>query len=180
MLKTATLAAALALSLAAPALAATVTLEVKAKEHSSTPGNGLATGVLVNAGDTLGITADPRDTWSLGGEEPATRTFAADGLPVVAPFTNDYEPYTQDGLTALYGTLVGRIGTGAFFVVGSAFEETVAETGELFLYAWDSNDFDNSGSIQVTISAVPLPAGGLMLLGGLGALTLLRRRPSHA
>lgn len=175
----ATLAAALALSLAAPALAATV-VDVDARLHSSTPGNGLATGVLVNAGDTLGITADPRDTWSLGGEEPATRTFAADGLPVVAPFTNDYEPYTQDGLTALYGTLVGRIGTGAFFVVGTMFEETATETGELFLYAWDSNDFDNSGSIEVTISAVPLPAGGLMLAGGLGALAFLRRRRARA
>lgn len=176
MLKTAPLAAALALSLAAPALAATVTLEVKAKEHSSTPGNGLATGITVNPGTTLSIYAEPReDTWSLGSNDPGcTRESTADGL------TACFAPYTQDGLTALYGSLVGRIGTGAFFLVGTMFEETVTETGELFLYAWDSNDFDNSGSIEVTISAVPLPAGGLMLLGGLGALTLLRRRPSHA
>ena len=176
MLKTAILAATLALPLAAPALAATVTRDVKAKEHSSTPGLGLATGIQVKAGDTLFISADPRDTWSLGDEDPYTRTFAADGLPAVAPFINAYPLWTQGNLTANYGTLVGRIGTGDFFVVGTLFEKTVTETGELFLYAWDSNDFDNSDSIQVTISAVPLPAGGLMLIGGLGALTLLRRR----
>lgn len=175
MLKTAALAVALALPLAAPALAATV-VDVLAMNHSSTPGLGLATGVTVTAGDTLTIYADPRDTWSLGPEEPSTRTFNADGQPLVDPFTNAYGTHTQDGLTALYGTLVGRIGTGAFFVVGSFFEQTVTETGQLFLYAWDSNDFDNSGSIEVTISAVPLPAGGLMLVGGLGALVALRRR----
>lgn len=186
MLKTAALAAALALPLAAPALAATVMRDVDAKLHSSMldgsiRGLGLATDVHVNPGDTLSIYADPRaDTWSLGGEEPSTRTFTADGLPAVAPFVNAYGTYTQGGLTARYGTLVGRIGTGAFFVVGSFFEETVTEAGELFLYAWDSNDGDNTGAITVTISAVPLPAGGLMLAGGLGALTLLRRRPSRA
>lgn len=175
MLKTATLAAAMALSLAAPALAATVTLDVLAKEHSSTPGNGLATGILVNPGTTLSIYADPRETWSLGDERPCTRTSDADGL-----VPDCYGTYTQGGLTARYGTLVGRIGTGAFFVVGTVFEATAAEAGELFLYAWDSNDGDNTGAITVTISAVPLPAGGLMLVGALGALTLLRRRPSRA
>lgn len=30
--------------------------------------------------------------------------------------------------------------------------------------------------VQVTVSAVPLPAGGLLLIGGLGALAALRRR----
>lgn len=35
----------------------------------------------------------------------------------------------------------------------------------------------NAGDqIQVTVSAVPLPAGGLLLIGGLGALAALRRR----
>ena len=175
------LAAALALPLAAPALAATVTLDVYAREHSSMldgsiRGTGLATGVLVNPGDTLSISADPRDTWSLGSEEPFTRTFTADGVSAVAPFTNAYGSYTQGNLTARYGTLVGRIGSGDFFVVGTLFEKTVTETGQLFLYAWDNNDNDNTELIQVTISTVPLPAGGLMLLGGLGALTVLRRR----
>jgi hypothetical protein len=172
MLKTAALAAALALPLAAPALAATV--HVDAATHSSNLGTGLATGILVNPGDTLSIHADPRDTWSLGAETPCTRISDANGL------TDCYGSYTQGGFTALYGTLVGRIGTGAFFVVGTMFEETVTETGYLFLYAWDSDDGDNSGSIQVTISAVPLPAGGLMLAGALGGLILLRRRPSRA
>jgi len=35
---------------------------------------------------------------------------------------------------------------------------------------------DNAGSLQVSISAVPLPASGLLLLGGVLALRARRRR----
>lgn len=173
MLKTVALAAALALPLAAPALAATVTVEVDATAHSSNLGTGLATGIFVNPGYTLSVMADPRDGWwSLGAEDPpCTRITDADGLD-----TTCYGPYTQGNLTARYGTLVGRIGTGDFFVVGSLFEAVVTEAGQLYLFNWDSDANDNSGAITVAISAVPLPAGGLLLLGAMGGLAALRRR----
>lgn len=35
---------------------------------------------------------------------------------------------------------------------------------------------DNVGSLQVTISAVPLPAGGLLLLTALGGFAFMRRK----
>lgn len=174
MLKTAALAAALALPLAAaaPALAATVTVTVDATAHSSNLGTGLATGVFVNPGYTLSIMTDPRNqTWSLGDERPCTRTTTADGLDPTC-----YGTYTQGNLTAKYGTLVGRIGTGDFFVLGTFFEAVVTEAGQLYLYNWDSDASDNSGAITVAVSAVPLPAGGLLLLGAMGGLAALRRR----
>lgn len=175
LLKTAALAAALALPLAAaaPALAATVTVEVDAATHSSNLGTGLATGVFVRPGYTLSVMADPRDQWwSLGAEDPpCTRTTDADGLDPTC-----YGPYTQGNLTARFGTLVGRIGTGNFFVLGTVFEAVVTEAGQLFLFNWDSDASDNSGAITVAVSAVPLPAGGLLLLGAMGGLAALQRR----
>ena len=79
-------------------------------------------------------------------------------------------------LSALYGTLVGRIGNGDYFVIGSNFSGTASSAGALTLYNWDSNDGDNSGSIAAKVSLVPLPAGGLLLLGALGGLAAWRRR----
>lgn len=177
LLKTAALAAALALPLAAaaPALAATVTVEVDATAHSSNLGTGLATGVFVRPGFTLSVMTDPRNqTWSLGADEPernCTRTTTADGL---AP--DCYGEYTQGNLTARYGTLVGRIGSGDFFVLGTLFNGVVQQAGQVYLYNWDSAEGDNSGAIRVAVSAVPLPAGGLLLLGAMGGLAALRRR----
>lgn len=179
LLKTAALAVALALPLAAaPALAATLAVstprpvEVLAKEHSSNGGlgTGLATGLVLKPGLTLIVDADPRDTWRLGNNTPCTRTSTANGL------SNCYGAYTLGDFTALYGSLVGRIGTGDFFLIGTQFEAVVADAGELFLFAWDNNKDDNSGAITVVISAVPLPAGGLLLLGTLGGLAALQRR----
>ncbi len=179
LLKTAALAVALALPLAAaPALAATLAVstprpvEVLAKEHSSNGGlgTGLATGLVLKPGFTLIVDADPRDTWRLGNNTPCTRTSTANGL------SNCYGAYTLGDFTALYGSLVGRIGTGDFFLIGTQFEAVVADAGELFLFAWDNNKDDNSGAITVVISAVPLPAGGLLLLGALGGIAALQRR----
>lgn len=44
------------------------------------------------------------------------------------------------------------------------------------LFFRDSNYSDNSGSLSVKISAVPLPAGLVLLLSGLGGLGIARRR----
>lgn len=43
-----------------------------------------------------------------------------------------------------------------------------------------STSFDGYDVSKVSIAPVPLPAGGLMLLGGLGGLAALRRRKKAA
>lgn len=165
-------AAVLGLSLTGAASAATFTYDVQSAANSSGGGIGLATGLILSIGQIFSATANVLDTWSLGANVPGcTRESNADGLTLC--FGN----YAQGNLSTLYGTLVGQIGVGGdYFVLGSNFSGPAAAVGELFLYNWDSNTGDNSGSIEATVSAVPLPAGGLLLLGALGGIAALRRR----
>lgn len=171
MIRTGLIAAAMSLGLVGAASATTVTVESAA--NSSGGGVGLATGFVLAAGDAFQVWANIRDTWSLGNNDPGcTRESNADGLTACFP------AYNQGNLTTRYGTLVGQIGSGDFFVVGSHFSGTALTSGELHLYNWDSNTGDNSGSIAAKLGAVPLPAGGLLLLGALGGIAALRRRKS--
>jgi hypothetical protein len=136
------------------------------------------TGVLVNAGSYLSIQSDYNDTWSLGAYD---REGNADGLG--NPFGGNYGTWTQDGKTFLYGAMVGRIGSGDYFLVGSNFNQVVSETGNLYLGCWDSNYGDNSGEINATVEnlnqlivGAPLPSVIPMFLGGLGVLGFRRKK----
>ena len=74
--------------------------------------------------------------------------------------------YTQGNLTAPYGTLVGQIGNGDFFVLGSSYTGVASASGVLKLYYWDSNNFDNTNGLTVTVSAVPETSTWIMMLIG--------------
>ncbi len=168
------LALGLLLASTAAAGAATVSVLVEAEANSSAGiGVGKTTGVILTAGDVFSVSADPLDTWTLG---DGPRTGNADGLSF-SIFGN----YTQGGLSTLFGTLVGRIGSGDFFRIGLTFAGPATSTGELLLYNWDSNSGDNSGSILATIETTvvantPLPGALLMFGSGLLGLGSLRRK----
>jgi hypothetical protein len=53
---------------------------------------------------------------------------------------------------SFYGALIGRIGEGKTFEVGSHLEFTAAEDGDLFLTINDWECEDNSGNFTVTIT----------------------------
>ena len=172
------LLAAVFLTLPTVTSAKVVSFVVDAKMHSSNTMNGLATGVFLEAGELFSVVAEDDDVWFLGGA--TTEYTNANGL-------SNYPLYTQDNMTALYGVLAGRVGEGAFFKIGTQFNGQAVNAGELFLYNWDSGNSNNLDQITATIttidkvvassvSAVPVPASGSLLIAALARFGLLRRR----
>jgi hypothetical protein len=171
-----------------------VTVDVFAQANSSTDGAGKLTGVFLTLGQAFTVSAGLDDLWSAGdlprwsnadgltGDRFATGTDEsgeAAGTKIGEDFgTWSPSPYT---FNAPYGSLVGQIGAGAFFLIGTNFSDTANASGQLLLYYWDSNNGDNTGSIAATISAsaVPGPIVGAGLPGlvmALGGLIAWRRR----
>jgi len=120
----------------------------------------LDTGLSLSPGQQLVMTVDSADLWRCGvSDTPFPRIGNADGFP-------GYPPYDYGGGSFLYGTLVGQIDGGAYFKVGTSFDQVVSDSGNLKLMFWDSNYEDNSDYVTATVSIVPVP--GALLLSGLG------------
>ncbi len=176
------------LAVAAVGSAAAATFTVDATGNSANGGTPVSTGLVYTAGQSLLIDVDPSDLW--GAQVVGTTTWSnADGLNKNLYATGsdesgaaagtligvDYGLYTQYGLSAPYGALVGEIG-GSYFLVGTHYAGPAVASGELHLMYWDSNSFDNHGSIVANVSAVPEPSGTAMAGLGLVALALASRR----
>ena len=169
------------------------TVDVYAMEHSSSigegpgphpRGSGLDTGIDVTAGEKLWITAT--GCWSAAIADPS-RTSDANGL--IPSFSNPCTSvawtsgqWTQGGLTANFGSLVGSIDGGDFFLIGTDFYKTIEHTGRLFLYYFDSDNFNNEGSVQVTIlfndpnNSLSEPALLFLMGTGLAGLGFVSRK----
>ena len=186
----------LAVLSAAPAIAIPFNVDALANSTSGT-GVGLNT-VSLTAGQNFFVNVSPTDLWNAGF---LPRWSNADGLigpNLLATGTDDsgqpagttigvaFPLWTQGGLTAPYGSLVGRIAGGNFFLIGTSFSGVAAATGVLELFYFDSNNHDNTQFITADViagqqagSPVPLP-GALPLfvsgLGAIGALAWRRRR----
>ncbi len=139
---------------------------------------GLDTGLILEIGDVFQVdVVDPNDTWNFCSPS-ASCTVDADGRrPASGTFLGTY---SDSGYSQNFGALVGRVGTGDFFLVGTAgFDGPATSAGLLRLYHWDHNT-NNSGSIQARVTfevaPVPLPASLPLLLAGLCGLGFIKRR----
>ena len=188
-MKIAGIAAAVALTVATGAGATTYVVEAAA--NSSSGGTPMSS-ISILAGHAFSVSASTDSLWSAGalprfsdangltGDRFATASDDSGQTPGTLIGTN-FGGYTQDGFTAPYGALVGRIGS-TYVLLGTSYRGVAAETGTLELFYWDSNSGDNTGDISFNISAVPEPATWAMMIGGLAltGLGLRRRRAAVA
>jgi hypothetical protein len=93
----------------------------------------------------------------------------------------NFGTWTQNSLSAAFGSLVGEL-NGVYSLLGANGSFVAGSSGTLNLYYWDSNNFDNFGSISFDIQAVPEPAAWGMMIGGFGlaGMALRRRKPVAA
>ena len=159
--------AAALLATAGIASAATGTGVVDAKTNSLGGGTAFDTGVFLGTGESFSVTANPADLWNNSGTDP-TYVSNADG--------HAFQMADLGGLVDAIGSLVGEIGDGPLFHVGTSYSGVATGTGELKFFYFDSDAWNNTGSVHVEVTAVPEPAN-LALLGlALGAFALTRRR----
>ena len=137
------------------------------------------TGLNLVSGNTYNFTViDPGTIWSAGSNTPFSRDSDANGIPP----GGGYGVLTMDSFTANFGAVVGDAG-GHLFLIGTGPLNLPGLSGELTVGYWDSFYGDNSGSQQLSVSAVPEPSTwAMMILGfaGLGFLTYRRNNQAAA
>jgi hypothetical protein len=155
------------------------------EKPNTVPGVGFDTGVYLSTGQTFIVSADPNDLWNAG---KLPRWSNADGLIAERLATGSDESgeqagtligknwglLTQAGFAAPYGALVGEVG-GTFFLLGTNFSGAAPASGTLKLFFWDENNYDNTGSIDVNVMAIPESASFILLGFGLVALSAFAR-----
>ncbi len=191
-------AAAIAMLAVAPSAASAEVVVVQAQANSSSGGTGKLTSFIFTAGQAFRVRSRLNDLWSAGAPPRQSNANGLNGNVFAtagddsgeAPGTLigvDFGPYTQEGFTAPFGSLVARFGGagGTYQLLGANFTGPAAGSGPMELFYWDSNNGDNSGDIRFSVLAgVPEPTTwALMILGfGMvgGAMRSRRRKVSVA
>ena len=126
------------------------------------------------SGDTFAVSGQTLDNQSIIGQKPMGYSVAiVAGTQLGQAFQN----WSQNGITAPYGTLVASIGN-VYQVIGTSFSGAAWGTGALKLWYFDENKNDNFGAINVT-AAVPEPHEWAMMVAGLGVVGWVARRRQH-
>lgn len=94
----------------------------------------------------------------------------------------------SDGITTTYLDIVATAIIKSGKIVGydlSGYVEQAFNAQSLtqtLTIGWDGYNLGTNGSVQISmqVAAVPLPAGGLLLIGAIGGLAVLRRRKALA
>ena len=181
----------MALLCAATASQAVTFYDVQANANSTTGGVGLST-VLLTMGQSFSVSSGINDLASAG---PLPRFSDADGLNKhrVANASDDsgyaagtvigenFGLFSQNGLSAPYGALVGQIGpAGPYFFLGRSFSGPAPATGLLRLFYFDNGNADNTGFYHVAFNtpaaAVPEPETYALMLAGLTVVGFVARR----
>ena len=168
--------------LAAAPAHATAIFDVFALEHSTIissggviTGTGLNTGISLDAGDVIHVSAAVDDCWSAGA---GSRVSNADGLTgALTPCTPgaNFGLLSVGSFSAPFGALVGRIGTD-LYLLGTSFTGPVLSSGVLELFYWDTTTIDNFGSVAVSVDVVPEPGTAFLVLLGLAGLGVASRK----
>lgn len=181
-------AAVAALALTAAGAGNATPFTVNAFANSSSGGSGVNTGLVLGAGQSFAVSVATNDLWSAGAlprwsnaDGLITNLFATgsdeSGQPVGTQIGAVFPLWTQNSLTAPYGSLVGEL-SGTYFLLGTSFSGPAPVAGTLRLHYWDSNFGDNSGSIvaDVRVQSVPEPFALSLFATGLLALGWIRRK----
>ena len=159
--------------LAVSSFAAATVVSVDAKANSIAGGSAAATGVTLTTGESFSAIVEAGD-----GENTTWKNDPAANYVSTANGDASFGTYTIPGTASTFtiGTLVGEIGSGDYFKVGTGFTGLANATGELKLFYWDSDAGNNSGALNVAISAVPESTNVALMALALGAFALTRRR----
>ncbi len=149
------------------AASVTTTGIVDAKGNSLVGGTAFDTGVFLAEGQAFNVSALATDLWDNSDTDP-TYLSNANG--------HAFQMGTIDGFTDAIGSLIGEIGNGPLFHVGTTFAANAYAAGELKFFYFDSDADNNTGAVHVSVTAVPEPMNIALMGLAFGAFALSRRR----
>lgn len=158
--------------LAVTGLANAASATVDALANSTGGGTPLLTGIELTAGEQFTVTTNTGKTWDFSWNDP---TYFVDANGQAGNYMSLLNP---DGstFTGLTGSLIGEIGSGDYFTIGTSLSSFANATGELKLSFLDSDAYNNTGSATATITAVPEPSMAALLGLGMAGIAIARRR----
>jgi hypothetical protein len=136
------------------------------------------TNVIDNAISGISYTFEVSGMWSI---ETGVQISNGSGDPNYR-YYNVYEilgaPEKNVVFSSLIATLVGYSPGSGYFNIGDGTHSFYNLSGKVQIGMWDTNSFDNSGSLTVRVTSVPAPIAGvgLQILLGIAVFVAIRRR----